>query len=114
MHRCIRIVVSLAGVVLLARPLDCFASSAPAPEVMHCCFKGKCAPTAKSDDCCKNTTSEVKALATSKATSDSPCLLEQNAVRVSIPLHTASSFVNEPLQHPPPAGLSCRSLPLLI
>jgi hypothetical protein len=114
MHRGIRIIVSLAAVMLLALPFDCFASSTPDPKAMDCCLKGKCAPTAKSDECCKNTTPEGKAIAPAKAASDSSSVLAQSAVQISLPLPTASSFVTEPLQRPPPAGLTCRNLPLLI
>lgn len=114
MHRRIRVAISIAAVMLLARPFECFASNIPDPRAMDCCLKGKCAPTAKSDECCKNKTPEGKALATAKTASDSSCLLAQAVVRGSLPFHTAFSFVNDPLQHPPPAGLACRNLPLLI
>ena len=115
MHRSIRVVVSLAAVVLLARPFECFAGNTPDPKTMDCCLKGKCAPTAKSDECCKNNTPESKALATLKTAGDSSCFLAHAAVRVSILVPTAeSSFVADPLKHPPPACLTGLNLPLLI
>jgi hypothetical protein len=114
MHRRIRIVVSLAAVMLLAKPVECFAGNTPDAKAMDCCLKGKCAPTAKSDECCKNTTPEGKALASPKAASDSSFVLAEPAVQVSLKSPTGVSFVTGPLQHPPPASLTCRNLPLLI
>jgi len=115
MHRSVRMVVGFAAILLLARPFDCFANSTPDPKAMDCCLKGKCEPTAKSDECCKNATPESKALAISKAAaSDSSRLLAQGAVWVSLALSTATSFVADPVQHPPPVGITARNLPLLI
>jgi len=109
MLRSIRIVVTLAAVLLVARPFDCFANSMPDPKAMDCCLKGKCGPTAKADECCKNTAPEDKGLTTSKTTSHSPCLATQAAVGVSLVLSFA-----DPVQQPPPAHFTCRNLPLLI
>ncbi len=54
MGRSIKIVVSLVAVLMLLRPFDCFAGGLRTPEAMKCCLKGKCAPSANADDCCKN------------------------------------------------------------
>jgi hypothetical protein len=51
----IRIATVLAAIVLLIRPLDCFANPSPTPAAADCCKKGKCAPSANADDCCKAT-----------------------------------------------------------
>src|ERR1700751_3282025 len=66
MARGVKIVLSLAAVVLLVRRFDCFAS-ARTPEKMQCCLKGKCAPAAKADDCFKNTVPGVNHFVGSKA-----------------------------------------------
>jgi len=54
MRRALHIAVSLVVAVLLVGPFDCFAAGAPRSHVADCCLKRKCAPTADSDACCKN------------------------------------------------------------
>src|SRR5437868_2970300 len=53
MRRKVQIVVSVIAMVLLIRPLDCLAFGSSPGETAKCCLKGKCAPTAKADDCCR-------------------------------------------------------------
>lgn len=54
MERGIKVVVSLAAVLMRLSAFDCFASGPRTREAMKCCLKGKCAPSSKADDCCKN------------------------------------------------------------
>src|SRR5665213_4044825 len=56
MRRGLHITITLMAVVLLLRPFDCLDGSSPKRQAMECCLKGKCAPTAKADECCKKTT----------------------------------------------------------
>jgi hypothetical protein len=46
-------VVCAIAILLLIRPLDCLAFGTSPGETSQCCLKGKCAPTAKADDCCR-------------------------------------------------------------
>ena len=108
-------VVSLLAILLLARPIDCFASGWSNREAMECCLKGKCAPTAKAD-CCKNTVPDGNQLVTSKATDHfvSLAALSSAPVIVLVPNLSLESSIDL-LKHPPPlAGLTAGSLPLLI
>ena len=115
MKRGIQIIVSLLAVVLLVRPFDCFAD-APTPETMRCCLKGKCAPVAKADDCCKNTVPEANNFLGSKATVH----WTPEFALTTAPVSTASpafavqgslDLLRQPQPSPGPAG---RNLPLLI
>jgi hypothetical protein len=111
-----QIAISLMAVILLLRPFDCFAGAAPRRQAMDCCLKGKCVPTAKSDECCKNTVPDRNQLAPSKAADHSSPLIALVAVHIPAPV---SSFtfggVGDPVRHPPPrVGLAAPSLPLLI
>lgn len=42
--------ISLIAVLLLARSFNCFAVAALIQRAADCCLKGKCAPTANSDE----------------------------------------------------------------
>src|ERR1700674_2020568 len=75
MRRGIHMAISLIAVLLLVRPFDCFATGASSQKAANCCLKGKCAPTANSDDCCKNTVPDGNQLVTSKAADHSPVLV---------------------------------------
>ena len=50
MRRAIHIAIAATAVLLLLRPLECFGMTR---EAADCCIKGKCLPSATSDDCCK-------------------------------------------------------------
>src|SRR5258708_38084816 len=67
MRRGILILIALIVVVLLVMPFDCFATGASSQTDVDCCLKGKCAPTAKSDECCKNTVPDGNQFVPSKA-----------------------------------------------
>lgn len=116
MRRAIHIVVSLLAMIMLVHPLDCFASGMRNRKAMECCLKGKCAPTANSDDCCKNTVPGGNHFLLSKSAGHLAPVL-------TIPLALASPAIpalsaeapDDSVTHPPPlASLTARNLPLLI
>ena len=116
MRRGIHIVMSLIAVILLVRPFDCFALGAPIQKVADCCLKGKCTPTAKSDECCKSTVPDASQLLTSKTTDHLPPLVAFTAAHIPnlISLWVFDGLVDT-VRHPPPRiGLTAPSLPLLI
>ena len=117
MKQSLHIVVSLVAVVLLVRPLDCFAAAASnrdTHKTMECCVKGQCTPSAKADDCCKNTVPDGNQLVTAKAANhDLQAVVITASVSVTVPQSLAHPAL--PLRHPPPnAPLSANTLPLLI
>src|SRR5260370_42467026 len=103
MRRGIHIAISLIAVVLLVRPLDCFASGAPSQKAADCCLKGKCSPTANSDECCKSTVPDAGQLVTSKAADHSAPLIAFTATQNPTLI---SPFIFEgfpaPVNHHPP------------
>ena len=108
--------ISLMAVLLLVRPFDCFATGAWSQKAADCCLKGKCAPTAKSDDCCKNTVPDGNQLVTSKAANHSHPLVSFTAAYIPIPISPwMFDGLVDTVRHPPPRiGLTAPSLPLLI
>jgi hypothetical protein len=115
MQRGLQISIALVAVVLLARPFDCFAAGAPGQKVADCCLKGKCVPTANSDECCKNTVPSPGQLVTAKTDHSSP-LIAFTAAGVPIPISPwMFDDLVDTVRHPPPRiGLTAPSLPLLI
>jgi len=104
------------AVVLLARPFDCFAAGGPNQKAADCCLKGKCAPTADSDECCKRTAPDSNQFVKSKAADHASPLVAFLAAHVP-DLISASPVQSlaDPVRHPPPRfGLTAASLPLLI
>jgi hypothetical protein len=116
MKRGIHVSVSLLAVVLLARPFDCFAGLNHGRESMECCLQGKCAPTAQSDDCCKNTVPDGGQLVQTKGGGHSAPLVALSFAPVSIDvLEFSTHDLTDSFRHPPPSpGLTSRNLPLLI
>ncbi len=55
MRRGIHIAIALLAIILVAKPFDCFAGGAWTKKAADCCKKGKCAPRADADECCKAT-----------------------------------------------------------
>src|SRR5258706_7643061 len=55
MQRGIHIAIAVLAILLLAKPFDCFAGGAWTQKAADCCKKGKCAPRADADECCKAT-----------------------------------------------------------
>src|SRR5581483_2264097 len=115
MKRGLRIVVSLMAIVLLARPFDCFAT-ARTPEAMKCCLKGQCAPSAKADDCCKNTVPGTNHFVGAKTAVHSLPLLALAPATTLLPLPTISlpSWLDSVRRPPPPLLFTGLNLPLLI
>jgi hypothetical protein len=116
MHRRIDIVVSLIAVLLLVRPFDCFAAGASPQKAAECCLKGKCAPTANSDECCKSTVPDRNSLVQSKAVDHSAPLIALGEVHIpSLISPLTFQGLTDHVTHPPPLiGLTAPSLPLLI
>lgn len=50
----VHIVIAVAAIVLLVRPLDCFGAGMTR-EAAECCRKGNCHSAMSNDDCCKGT-----------------------------------------------------------
>ena len=115
MRRGLQVTFSLLVVFALLRPFDCFAASPRTQEAANCCLKGKCAPKASSDECCKNAVPDRDQLAPKstdhRSTLDSLTLV---AVLSREPLRAVTGL-SEPVKHPPPRfELIPASLPLLI
>src|SRR5258706_12628639 len=51
-RRSVHMSIALLAVLVLIRPLDCFAGGFTR-KAAACCVKGKCLPSANADDCCK-------------------------------------------------------------
>lgn len=109
------IAIALLAVVLLAKPFDCFAGGAWTKKAADCCKKGKCAPRADADECCKATVPGGNQFIGSKPadhTAPVADLLSAFEPRSSSPLFVELFFV---VHSPPgsPPGLRF-NLPLLI
>jgi len=115
MRRGIHITISLMAVILLIRPFDCFAVGTPSREAADCCLKGKCVPTANSDECCKNPLPDNDQIAPSKVVGHSSPLIALTAVHIPTLISPTFLAVGDPVSHPPPGiPLTSPSLPLLI
>jgi len=115
MRRGLHIAVSLMAVILLIRPFDCFAAGTPSRQAADCCLKGRCVPTANSDECCKNTVPDNNQLSPSKATEHSSPLIALTVVHIPLLISPTFLAVGDPVSHPPPdIPLTSPSLPLLI
>jgi hypothetical protein len=116
MRRGIHITISLMAVILLVRPFDCFAVGTPSRQAADCCLKGKCVPTANSDECCKNPLPNNDQIAPSKAAEHSSPLIALTVVHT--PLLVSPTFLaiaSDLVRHPPPGiPLTSQGLPLLI
>ena len=115
MKRGLHIAVSLLVIVLVARPFDCFAN-ARTPEAMKCCMKGQCAPSAKADDCCKNTVPDTDHFLGAKAAGHRAPLVAFAPTSVSMPLPALwlPAYEDSGRHPPPPIGLPALNLPLII
>jgi hypothetical protein len=116
MRRGIKIAVSLIAVLLLVRPFDCFAAGVSSQKAAECCIKGKCAPTANSDECCKSSVPDRNSLVLSKAVDHSSPLIAFGEVQIpSLISPLTFQSLTDHVTHPPPhIGLTAPSLPLLI
>jgi len=115
MRRSVHIALTVFAVLVLLRPFDCFAGSFTR-KAAACCAKGKCLPSSKADECCKNTVPGGNHLSAPKAPDHaSPlyALLIADVPAVVAPPSIAFSF-DEP-QAPPGSPPNFRlNLPLLI
>ena len=116
MRRGIHIAIAVLAILLLVRPFDCFAGGAFTKKAADCCKKGKCAPTANSDDCCKATVLGGNHFLGSKAVDHSAPVVD--LVGITGPDLVSESFngdvlfvVHSPPGSPPASNLN---LPLLI
>jgi hypothetical protein len=115
MRRGFHIAISLMAVVLLIRPFDCFAAGTPSRHAADCCLKGKCIPTANSDECCKNTAPDNNQLAPSKAAEHPSPLIALTVVHIPILVSPTFLDVGGPVSHfSSGLRLTAPSLPLLI
>ena len=116
MKRSVQICLSLLAVVLLLKPLECFAAGAPNRQGTECCLKGQCTPTVKSDACCKNTAPDTNQLGTAKTVDHSRQSVAVASAPVSTPALGTTFQASASLRaHPPPsASLGASNLPLLI
>ena len=116
MKRGIHIIVSLLAVVMLVHPLDCLASGMRSREAMDCCLKGQCAPTASSDECCKNTVPGGSHFLLSKTGGHLAPVATIPLVPVSLVIPALSAeAADDSVAHPPPlTRLAASNLPLLI
>jgi len=115
-RRGVHIAISIVAALLLMRPFDCFSSGQFTQKAADCCKKGKCVPSANSDDCCKGTLPGGQQLVMSKAPDHSTATLDlittDALVAITASFATAAfTHVPVPPGLPPPSRLN---LPLLI
>src|SRR5215471_7018264 len=105
MRRGIQVVVSLLAVVMLVRPFDCFANGPRTREAMDCCLKGKCVPSVKADDCCKNTVPSANNFLGSKVAGQSGPMfaITPGSISILVPPSPVQDVIDL-LRHPPPPG----------
>src|SRR5262245_50575872 len=103
MKRSIHITVSLLAIIILIRPFDCFASSERATSQIECCLKGKCTPSAKSDDCCRSSVPDASQFVVSKIADHFTLLpaVESDTAAFQTP-QLGPSRPTGTLRHPPP------------
>lgn len=115
MRRGIHIAIALAAIVLLARPFDCFANGPLTKKTMECCKKGKCAPKADADECCKGTLPNGNEFFGSKPTGHVAAVVDvaiSHELQPDAPMFFEPVFiVHSPPGSPPDLRLN---LPLLI
>lgn len=114
-RRKVQIVVSVIAMVLLIRPLDCLAFGSSASETAKCCLKGKCAPTAKADDCCSASVPD-SSLSVPGAGAAYACP-PIDLIGVQLPKFVPSlrsELHFDTVRHPPPLNRAPYTPPLLI
>lgn len=116
MRHGIHIAVTLMAVILVIRPFDCFAARTPSRQAADCCLKGKCVPTANSDECCKNTVPDGGQCVITKATDPVPvpaAWIVTDRTSLIAPM-TIQDLVGQVVHLSPRICLTAPSLPLLI
>jgi len=115
MRRGIHIAIALLAIILVAKPFDCFAGGVWTKKAADCCKKGKCAPRADADECCKATVPGGNQFVAAKAADHSAPvaeLLSGSELHLGSPLFSDFRFVvHSPPVSPPDLRLN---LPLLI
>ena len=115
MHRSIHIAITFLAVLALVRPFDCFAG-ALTRKAAACCLKGKCLPSSKADECCKDAVpagNQLSAPKTPDYATPLPALVVAAAAVVIVAPSVVSSF--DEAQAPPGSPPNSRlNLPLLI
>ena len=117
MRRGVHIAIAVLAILLLAKPFDCFAGGAWTQKAADCCKKGKCAPKADADECCKATVpGGNQLLGATKAQDHSAPVMDvvsANGLGLSSELFNDDSVfvVHLPPGSPPDTNLN---LPLLI
>lgn len=115
MRRSMHIAVAVLAVLLLVRPLDCFAGGKFDQKAADCCKKGKCSPS-NSDDCCKATVQDGNQFVTSKAPGHSSPVLD--LLMADVPTTTSELLITllaVEVHSPPGSPPDFRfNLPLLI
>ena len=116
MQRGIHIAIAVLAILLLAKPFDCFAGGAWTQKAADCCKKGKCAPRADADECCKATVPGGNQFLGSKAPNHSAPVMDlevANESDLSSELFNGDSLfvVHSPPGSPPDTHLN---LPLLV
>ena len=115
MRRKVQIVASMVVMLLLIRPLDCFAFGSAARETAECCMKGKCAPTAKADDCCRASVPDSSQSVPGASACNASPLISVVAVPFAnfVPA-LRSELYFDAVRHPPPLNRFPYTPPLLI
>src|ERR1017187_1848011 len=115
MWRKVQIAVSVIAMLLLIRPLDCLAFGASPRDAAKCCVKGKCSPTAKSDDCCRASVPDNSQSMPGAVAGHSAPLIDLVAVQLpnSVP-SLRFDMHSDTARHPPPLYRVPYTVPLLI
>jgi hypothetical protein len=116
MQRGFHIAIAVLAILLLAKPFDCFAGGAWTQKAADCCKKGKCAPRADADECCKATVAGGNQFLGSKAPDHSAFVMDvvsTNGLGLSSELFNDDSVFVVP-SHPGSPPDTQLNLPLLI
>ena len=115
MRRKVQIVVGVIAMVLLIRPLDCLAFGASPSETAKCCLKGKCAPTAKADDCCRASVPDSSQSVPGAGAAWSFPLIDLIGVQLPNLVPSLRSELHfDAVRYPPPLNRASYTPPLLI
>src|SRR5260221_104768 len=114
-RRSIHMAIALLAVLVLIRPLDCFASGFTR-KAAACCIKGKCLPSANADECCKGSVPAGRQLSAPESPDTSTAIPAIMLVHVARPITPVFfDFRSDEVHRPPGSSLDSRlNLPLLI
>jgi hypothetical protein len=115
MGRKVHILVSVIAMILLIRPLDCLAFGVSRSETAKCCLKGKCAPTAQADACCRASVPDSNQAIPGATADNTVPLLDLAAVHLPICAPSLRCEIHlDAVRHPPPLNPATYTPPLLI